>query len=70
MMDELERKLEEAYQHMKPYIDKEVSPELLSMCRYCERWVGYAHDYEECRSMPCFRNWLGYAYLKWETSCE
>lgn len=69
-MKKLECKLEEAYQHMKPYMGKEETSELLNMCKYCERWVGDTHNYNECRNMPCFINWLGYAYLKWETSWE
>ncbi len=67
-MDKLERKLEEVYQHMKPYMDKENASELFAMCKYCEIWAGDAHDYEDCRNKPCFKNWLGYAYLQWETS--
>lgn len=69
-MDRVERKLEEAYQHMKPYLNTESAPELFAMCNLCEKWDGKAHDFSGCRNMPCFKCWLGLAYLKWETSYE
>lgn len=69
-MERLERKLEEAYQHMKPYMDEGNAPELFAMCKRCGKWCGTSHDYEECRDTPCFKNWLGYSYLRWETSWE
>lgn len=66
----VERKLEEAYQHMIPYMDKECAPELFDMCTNCERWMGKGHDYKVCRARPCFINWLGLAYLQWETNAQ
>lgn len=69
-MDAMERKLDEAYRYMKPYMDRENAPELIAMCKCCYKWCGKFHHCEKCRSMPCFKNWLGYAYLKWETSGE
>lgn len=71
MIIRLEPKLEEVYQHMKPYMNRTESvPELVAMCQHCERWTGCNHNYEKCRDMPCFKNWLGYAYLEWTTGCE
>jgi len=69
-MDEkkFERKIEESYNHIKPYLkDQKI---LKEMCGHCERYCGKEHDYEECLQMPCFRCYLGYAYLEWETSWE
>ena len=63
------RKLEEAYAHIKPYIKNE--SELFEMCMTCECWNGKdKHDYDECRNKPCFRFWLAFVYLHWETSWE
>ena len=71
MDKELDRKLEEAYQHMIPYMDKENAPELIAMCENCRFWSSdEKHYYDECRNRPCFINWLGLAYLKWEVSNE
>lgn len=69
-MDEkkFERKIEESYNHMKPYLkDQKI---LNEMCSHCERYCGKEHDYEECLQMPCFRCYLGYAYLHWKTAFE
>ncbi len=55
---------------MRPYMDRENSPELFEMCTGCEAWCGDTHDYTECEGKACFRNWLAYAYLKWATSWE
>ena len=48
-------------------IDEEI---LKDMCKHCEKYCGKQHDYEECLDMPCFKCFLGYSYLKWETSYE
>lgn len=69
-MDEkkFERKIEESYNHIKPYLkDQKI---LAEMCGHCERYCGKEHDYEECRNMPCFKCFLGYSYLQWLTSWE
>ena len=68
MNNEFQRKLDESYQHIKPYL---ASQEILKdMCSYCERYCGGDHNYEECLNMPCFKCFLGYSYLAWETSWE
>lgn len=64
----MQRKLEESYKHIKPYLDDEEI--LKDMCKHCERYCGKQHDYEECLDMPCFKCFLGYSYLEWETSWE
>lgn len=61
-------KLEESYNHIKPYIKE--CPELLTMCSICEKWYGEDHDYDECKGYPCFRFWLAYKYLEWESNYE
>ena len=65
-MSKIEQQLEECYEHMKPYMrDEESTEELRSMCERCEQYCGKAHDYDECRDMPCFKFWLGWEYLNW-----
>ena len=67
----VKRKLNEAYSHIKPYMDEpEEVGELHEMCKHCERWSGKEHDYKECEDMMCFKFWLAYEYLCWETSWE
>lgn len=66
----IQRKLDEAYKHIKPYISETETPILLRMCRRCERWNGDCHDYEECRTEPCFVSFLAYSYLKWAEAEE
>ena len=68
--EKVNRRLQEAYEHIKPYMCKENCPQLYDMCAYCEKWYGEEHDYSECEKMPCFKNWLAYEYLTWETSFE
>ena len=64
----MERKLEESYNHIKPYLeDQEI---LKDLCSWCERYNGHKHNYEECLDMPCFKCFLGYSYLEWKTSWE
>ena len=68
MNKEFQRKLDEPYQHIQPYL---ASQEILKdMCSYCENWCGERHNYEWCLDMPCFKCFLGYSYLQWETSWE
>lgn len=67
MDKKIERKLDEAYKHIKPYIPTE---ELSEMCKSCEAWCGKKHDYSECKDRMCFKCWLALVYLKWETSYE
>lgn len=62
------RKLEESYIHIKPYMHQQ--EELKEMCKNCECWLGKDHDYEECKDKPCFRFWLAFVYLCWYTSWE
>lgn len=62
-----EQQLEEAYDNFKPYLNtKGGCQELHEMCKNCEKFCGIKkHDYEECKKLACFRNWLGLAYLDW-----
>lgn len=63
-----ERKIEESYKHIKPYLkDQKI---LKDMCERCEKYCGKEHDYEECLNTPCFRCFLGYSYLQLATSWE
>lgn len=66
----MERKLEETYESIKPYISKRDTPLLIKMCEKCECWMGKEHDYAECRNKPCFKLFLGYEYAKWCDSYE
>lgn len=63
MPKEIERQIEEAYIHIKPYLKGQ--KELPEMCKHCERYCGKNHDYEECRDMMCFKFYLAYVYLNW-----
>ena len=69
MNNSIERKLEECYQHILPYIhddDDEEIQILKSMCERCERYNGKEHDYSECRNEPCFICYLGFEYMCWD----
>lgn len=68
MDNKMKRKLDESYNHIKPYLKNQKI--LKDMCQYCGDYCGEDHDYEECLDMPCFKCFLGYAYLQWETSFE
>lgn len=63
-----ERKIEESYNHIKPYLKEQTI--LKDMCSHCARYCGKQHNYEECLDMPCFKCFLGYSYLEWATSWE
>ena len=65
---EMERKIEESYAHIKPYLNEQKI--LKDMCKHCEGYCSDQHDYEECLDKPCFKCFLGYSYLEWETSWE
>lgn len=69
--ERVNRKLQESWEHINPYIDDEsINGELHKMCKVCEAWYGAEHDYKNCIDKPCFRFWLAYQYLLWVTSWE
>lgn len=68
MNEKMQRKIEESYRHIEPYLGGEEI--LKDMCKHCEKYCGEQHDYEECLDMPCFKCFLGYSYLEWATSWE
>ena len=73
MNKQVERKLNEAYQHIKRHInDSNVGSELRKMCACCECWYPNPEemDYKQCFDKPCFKFWLAYVYLDWETAFE
>ena len=64
MMQELERRINESYEHIRLYLNQEeCTKELREMCKNCEKYCGEQHDYEECKDRPCFRFWLCYEYV-------
>lgn len=67
LREKTKRQLQEVYENHKPYMNSEdCCEELHDMCKNCEKFCGVKkHDYEECKELPCFRNWLGLAYLDW-----
>lgn len=68
-VQELERRIEESYNHIKPYLKGEdQNKELREMCKSCDVYCGKEHDYLECRERPCFRFWLCYEYMRWAIS--
>lgn len=67
-MKKIDGQIEECRKRMKPYMkDEECTHELREMCKSCETYCGEEHNYDECKNKPCFRFWLGYEYLKWES---
>jgi len=62
--------LDVSFRHIRTEISPEKTPELLALCRKCEKYSGEAHDYYCCKSEPCFRLFLGYEYLRWEIGEE
>ena len=69
--DRIERKLEESYKHIKPYLNHKNEVGILhEMCGRCEKYVGNDHDFAECRNEPCFICFLGFEYMCWEDSFE
>lgn len=68
MNKKMQRKLNDSYIHIGPYLKTQEI--LKDMCKYCEKYCGEHHDYKECLDMPCFKCFLGYSYLEWETSYE
>lgn len=62
-MEKIEKQIEEAYIHIKPYLRDQ--QELEEMCKQCERFCGKKHDYEECKDRVCFKFYLAYVYLDW-----
>ena len=67
MKRSVERKIEEAYVHIKGHLnDTACVPLLHEMCSKCEMWCGTEeHDYSECRYKPCFICFLGFEYMEW-----
>lgn len=67
MLPSTKDNIEEAYQHLKSYLNNEdCCDELHDMCMCCEKFCGTKeHDYSECRELSCFQNYLGFFYLNW-----
>lgn len=63
MRENEERQLEEAWQHIQPYIGQEA--ELKEMCTHCENYCRDKHDYDDCRNQMCFKFYLAHVYLSW-----
>ncbi len=64
--DILERRLQETYEHLMPYLH--IDENLQRTCANCEYYMGEEHDYSECRHNQCFINYLGLKRLEWEIS--
>ncbi len=62
------KKLEEAYEHIKPYMKEDQL--LKELCSQCEKYSGQDHNYEECRNKICFDMYLATTYLLWATAWE
>ena len=71
MNKKVEGKIEEAYEHIEPYLDdEECTEDLREMCKYCENYCGKKHNYKNCENMMCFKFYLAYEYLRWSSSYE
>lgn len=68
MTNTVKRKLAEAEKHILPYIRQEKC--LREMCKRCEQFCGKEHDYSECKNMWCYKFFLAYTYLEWESNYE
>ena len=69
MRPETIKNMEEAYKHIKPYLDNEkCTEELREMCQCCEAYCGGTHDYDECKDKMCFKFYLAFVYLEWYNS--
>ena len=68
MHKETERQLDEAYNHISPYLKSQ--KELPEMCKHCERWCGQEQNYEECRGMMCFKFYLAFVYIDWVNNSD
>ena len=67
----MEKQIDEAYKHIKPYLeDKQCTEDLREMCKHCEHYCGMKHDYEHCKDMMCFKFYLCYVYLGWTNSSD
>ena len=64
----LGKKLDEAFNHYKLYFADDLM--LSGMCQSCSNYTGHKHKYETCMDRPCFKFYLGYKYLEWDTSFE
>lgn len=69
--EKINEKLVDALEHFKNHYNKEESSsELYEMCKMCKSWTGADHDYTKCENKSCFKFWLAYVYLKWDTAWE
>lgn len=69
MTNKVREKLNEVEGHMQNYMDSmEETKELRKMCQNCEGYAGKDHDYYECQNKWCYKFWLAYKYLEWESS--
>ena len=60
----MEHQLEEAYKHIKPYMDEdEMLKKLCLTCPYKSK--AKSTNYEFCKDKPCFQCYLAYVYLDW-----
>lgn len=66
MKTKTKKQIAEAYNHFKPYLEKQ--EELKELCSYCEDYCGKHHNYEDCKDRICFKMYLSFAYLEWFNS--
>ena len=62
------RKIDEAYDHMKPYFKEDTK--LQTMCAECPHFKSANHSYAECKGKMCFTFYLAYEYLEWSSSYD
>lgn len=66
---ETERQLEEAYKHIKPYMDEDDT--LKELCVNCPmREEAKACNYEICLEKACFKCYLALVYMNWYNSSD
>ena len=66
---ETERQLQEAYHHIKPYMDEDEM--LKALCQNCPmKKEAQKSQYKTCLNKACFKCYLAYVYLNWYNSSD
>jgi len=61
MHDETKKSIDRDLNRIMPYVNED--EDLQQMCKYCERYCGKEHNYENCLNMKCFTFYRCYSLL-------
>lgn len=69
---EIEKRLNDEYKSLKPYLNnKNCCKSLHNICLDCEQYMGLGrHNYEDCKDRPCLKHYLAYSKLRTYISYE